>query len=299
MKKTLVILAAGMGSRFGGIKQLEPVGPSGEIISDYNIYNAIKHGFTKIVFIIRREHLQIFEEKIVSKYKDKVEIAFAFQELNEIYPEYKIPETRTKMLGTVHALLCAKNVIDGTFGILNADDFYGEKALESASAFMDISLNEDTHLTINYPLKNVTSGALEVKRGLCYKDNEGNLNNVLESVIKEENGKYIAKELDKEELFEVDGNMGCSMNFFVYKTSIFKHLEEYYLEFLKNINDTNECLLSIFLNEYIKKEKIKLFEVITDSKWMGITYKEDLEGFKSEINKMIEAGEYPRNLWEN
>ncbi len=298
MKKTLVILAAGMGSRFGGIKQIEPVGPNGEIISDYNIYNAIKYGFDKVVFIIRKEHLNLFKETITSKYEDKIEVVFAFQEMDEIYPEYKIPSTRTKMLGTVHALLCAKNVIDETFAIINADDFYGEEAFKSAAEFINNSLDEETNLTVNYPISKVSNGNLEVKRGLCFKDENGKINKVLESVVKEENGVYIAKELDKDEIFEINANMGCAVNLFVFKKNIFKHLEEYYINFLKEITDTNECLLSVFLNKYILSNKIKLSEVLTDSKWMGITYKDDLENFKNEINKLIEAGKYPANLWE-
>ncbi len=297
MEKTLVILAAGMGSRFGGIKQIEPIGPNGEIISDYNIYNAIKYGFNKVVFIIRKENIDIFEKKITEKYKNKITIEYAFQEFDSIYTEYKIPPTRTKMLGTVHALLCAKDKIKGMFAVINADDFYGENAFDSAAKCMNTIKSTNEQYTVNYPLYKVSNQKGEVKRGLCFKDNKNTINKVLESYIKVEDNKYFARELDKQEYFEINYDIGCAMNFFIFNTQIFKLLELYYIDFLNHITDTNECLLSIFLNLSIINKKIVLNEVLTDSNWMGVTYKEDLDELKNKISDLIKNKTYPNDLW--
>ncbi len=296
MEKTLVILAAGMGSRFGGVKQIEPVGPSGEIISDYNVYNAIKHGFTKVVFIIRRHHLDIFESEIVNKFKDKIEVKYAFQEMDTVKSDVKIPNTREKVLGTAHALLCAKDVVSSSFALINADDFYGEDAFKKASEFIDNNLNEYDYLNVTYPVKMVSDDRNPVKRGISKTEN-GIIKSLTESEVWYENGKCLGKELGTEDVYEIDDSMNSSMNFFVFKTSIFNFLEEYYNDFLKTINDTNESLLPQCVGLNIRNNKINLYEGVSLDKWLGITYKEDLEYFKEEINELIEKGDYPNNLW--
>ncbi len=296
MEKTLVIMAAGMGSRFGGIKQIEPVGPNGEIISDYNIYNAYKNGFTKVVFIIRKHLEEVFKSDIITKYKDKIEIEFAYQELDTINNGNKVPSTREKMLGTAHALLCAKDKISGPFVVLNADDFYGSSAFKIASEFLNNNIKEFEYMNVTYPVKLVTSEINPVKRGIIYSEN-GIINKVVESDIIQKAGKAFAESVSTGEKFEVDLNNGCSMNFFVLKPSILEIFEKEYDIFLETIDDTVEFLLPSIIAKYIHSGIVTLYEEKSESNWYGITYKEDLIEFKEELNKLIEKGEYPSNLW--
>ncbi len=296
MEKTLVILAAGMGSRFGGVKQIEPVGPNGEIISDYNIYNAIKHGFTKVVFIIRKHHLDIFKNDVVKKYEDKIKVEFAFQEFDTVPSEIKIPETREKVLGTAHAVLCSKDVVSSPFILINADDFYGEDAFKKASNFIDTNLNENDYLNVTYPVTLVASEMYTVKRGISFTKNNM-IQSLKESEIKYEDGKYIGTDLETGEVYEVGSDKNASMNFFVFKPSVYNYLNEYYQDFLTRITDTNESLLPACIANNITAGNVNLYEEVSLDKWLGITYKEDLEDFKNEINKLIEEGKYPSNLW--
>ncbi len=296
MEKTLVIMAAGMGSRFGGIKQIEPVGPCGEIISDYNIYNAYKNGFTKIVFIIRKHLEDVFKSDIITKYKDKIEIEFAYQELDTIDNGRGIPASREKMLGTAHALLCAKDKVTTPFAVINADDFYGSSAFEIAANFLDNNKNEYDYLNVTYPVKLVSDERNAVKRGITVTEN-GIITNLIESEIVHKDGKCYGTELDTGREYIVDDTKNCSMNFFVFKLSVFKFIEEYYEEFLTRIDDKNESLLPAVVGLSIRNGDVTLYEEVSKSKWLGITYKEDLEDFKNEINQLIEKGEYPANLW--
>src|SRR5574344_1213783 len=181
-KRSLVVLAAGMGSRFGGIKQIEPVGPCGEILADYAVYDAKRYGFERVIFIIKKEHLDIFKEKICQKYMDKIEVCFAFQELNNIPSDVKIPEGRTKMLGTTHALLAAKPFIDGPFLMINADDYNGPDSFKLASEFFDKNELPNEYLTVNYPFKVTSSNNGKVKRGVCISEGDV-VKNIIESEI--------------------------------------------------------------------------------------------------------------------
>lgn len=297
MNLTLVIMAAGMGSRFGGLKQIEPVGPSGEIIADYSIYDAIKAGFNKVVFIIRKEHLDYFEEHIVSKFKDKIEVAFAFQELTEVPSDVKIPEDRVKMLGTGHALLCAKDKIDGPFAVINADDFYGSNGIKCIADYLKNNHDDREHISVNYPFIVTASKNGKVKRGISISENGYMVNNI-ESEITYEDGKYVARSLDGAKTFTIEENQPVSVNLFGFKYSFFDYLEKEFDEFIHgDVGLTEEILLTGILQKGIKENIFKVKVETTDSTWLGVTYKEDLPELKSKILEFVQKGEYPNNLW--
>jgi choline kinase len=299
MKKDLclVVMAAGMGSRFGGLKQIEPVGPSGEIIADYSVYDAIRAGFSKVIFIIRKEHLNYFKEKITKKYADKIKIEFAFQELDMVPSDVQIPLERQKMLGTGHAIYCAKDVIDSDFVVINSDDFYGYDAFLKIKQYFDGQTDENEYITINYPISSVMSKTGVVKRGICFTEN-GYVTKMVESEVSFEDGKYVAKPLSGADAFEIEANQGAAMNFLGFHHKFLKELEKEFMIFIHEpITLTNEFLLPDILAKLLKEERIKGVEQLASSKWMGITYKEDLEEFKNFINELIENGQYPNNLW--
>ena len=293
----LVVMAAGMGSRFGGLKQIEPVGPSGEIIADYSVYDAIRAGFNKVVFIIREEHLDYFKHNITNKFADKIKVEFAFQELNRVPSDVHIPEDRVKMLGTGHAIYCAKDVIDSNFVIINGDDFYGLDAFLKAKDYFSNHHDDHEYVTINYPIELTMSKNGAVKRGVCYQQYGYVMKNI-ESEITYMDGKYIAKSLIDEHEFEITPDQGVSMNFIGFRQSFMPLLEDKFNEFIHGeITLKNEFLIPEVIANLIEEGKIKLLEIKASSKWMGVTYKEDLIDFKESLNKLIEKGDYPSNLW--
>ncbi|MBR4231030.1 MAG: nucleotidyltransferase [Bacilli bacterium] len=293
----LVVMAAGMGSRFGGLKQIEPVGPSGEIIADYSVYDAIRAGFTKVVFIIRKEHLDYFKENITKKYEGKIKIKFAFQELDTIPNDVNLPSDRQKMLGTGHAIYCAKDVIDSDFVVINSDDFYGYDAFLKIKKYFDGQTDENEYITINYPISSVMSKTGVVKRGICFTEN-GYVTKMVESEVSFEDGKYIAKPLSGDSPFEITADQGAAMNFLGFHHKFLDDLEKEFITFIHEpITLTNEFLIPEVLSKLLKEGRIKGIEQLASSKWMGITYKDDLEEFKRFINELIANGQYPNNLW--
>ena len=299
MKKiTLVIMAAGMGSRFGGLKQIEPVGPNGEIIADYSVYDAIRAGFDKVIFIIREENLEYFKEHISSKFDNKIKVEYAFQELNRIPKDVKLPENRVKMLGTGHALLCAKSLIDSDFVLINSDDFYGSDSYKIASKFFEESKDDLEYLSVNYPFNITSSENGAVKRGVIFTKDEYMINN-LECEISKNNGKYIAQELDSNNVFEIEETQAVSVNFFGLKKTFLKYLEKDFNEFIHGkIDEKNEFLLPTIIKKGIENNDYKVKCKVSNSKWMGITYKEDLPKLKKDLQELIKKGEYPEKLWE-
>ena len=295
---TLVIMAAGMGSRFGGLKQIEPVGPNNEIIADYSVYDAIKAGFKKVIFIIRKENLKYFQENITKKYQDKIEVLFAFQELENIPQEIKLPKDRTKMLGTAHALYCAKDLINGDFVLINSDDFYGFDSYKIAVDFFENSNDNYEYVSINYPFKITESKNGAVKRGVVVENN-GFIEDILESEIKKENDKLIARSLTNDKTFEINEDTLVSVNFFGIKKTFLNYLNEKFNAFIKkDIGLNDEFLIPNVLKDGIKEKRFKIQSKTSKSNWMGITYKEDLPYLKDKINELIKKGEYPDNLWK-
>lgn len=227
--KTLVIMAAGMGSRFGGLKQIEPVGPSGEIIADYSVYDAKKAGFERVVFIIRKENEDYFKEHIISKFNDKIEVELAFQELSYIPEDVILPEGRVKMLGTGHALYCAQDYIDDDFIIINSDDFYGYDSFLQASKFLD-SKNED-YMSVNYPFYVTMSKYGKVKRGVVKEDN-GYVKEIIESEISVDGDKIIASSLVNGDIFEIEKDTPVAVNFFAFRKSFLNVLNQEFDKFI-------------------------------------------------------------------
>lgn len=296
---TLVVLAAGMGSRYGGLKQIEPVGKFKEIIADYSVYDAIRAGFKKVVFIIRKENYDYFKENITNRYKDKIEIDFAFQELDMIPNNVTLPPDRVKMLGTGHALLCAKEKINGNFVVINADDFCGAEAFRLATKFFEESTDPFEYLSVNYPFITTSSDNGKVKRGVVVSD-ENYISKIIECEIDEINGKFIGHALYDDIEMEIDPYQPVAVNFFAFKSSFWPILEKYFLDFIhSDIGLDNEFLLPQILKLAIRDYNIKIKGVISNSTWLGLTYKEDLEKMKESINELIERGDYPSNLWEN
>lgn len=292
--RTLVVMAAGMGSRFGGLKQIEPVGPNGEIIADYSVYDAKRAGFSKVVFIIRKENEDYFRKNIINKYEG-IEVKLAFQELDNVPRNVVIPDGRVKMLGTGHALYCAKDLIDGDFIVINSDDFYGKNSYEIASKFFDEE--DENYLSVNYPYEVTASKYGKVKRGVVKEEN-GIIKSITESEIGEVDGHFIARSLTDNHEFEISGNTPVAVNFFGLRKEFLHILEEEFDKFIHGeVTLTNEFLLPDILKNGISKGLFKLESKVSESKWIGMTYKEDLESVKEHINNLIERGEYPSKLW--
>jgi NDP-sugar pyrophosphorylase family protein len=297
-KLTLLVLAAGIGSRYGGIKQIDGFGPHGETIMDYSLYDAIRAGFTKVVFIVREEILQTVKEKFEPKAKGKIEIDFVIQSLDKlIQPQYKNPE-RVKPWGTGHAVLCAKNAIHEPFVVINADDFYGKDSFASVARFF----NNDTsgaHAMVGYTLKNVLSEHGSVSRGVGETDQNGYLKSVVErTTIVKENGKIIAKEKDGDLALSPDAP--TSMNFWGFQPSVFDYAGKMFDEFLKknHQNIKAEFYIPLIVNEMIHTNQGKVKVLDGGNIWFGVTYKEDKEEVSSKIRALIKTGAYPEKLWE-
>lgn len=298
---TLVIMAAGMGSRFGGLKQVEPVGPNGEFILDYSIYDAIKAGYDKVVFIIKEENYDLFRETIGKRIESKIKVEYVFQDIKDVPKGVKIPETRVKPWGTSHAILSCKNVVNEPFAVINADDFYGFQPYLKMKQFFSKKRNDNEYAMIGYIAKNTMTENGAVKRGVCKKDSNDYLTQLIESSIEKKGNKIIATPLeDEQNPFEINENTLVSMNFFGFNPSIFKYLEDEMIEFFeKNKNNLDKCefLIPSSVFKRINEGKISVKVLDTNEKWFGVTYKEDKKDLVNAINKMITDGKYPKNLW--
>lgn len=304
MKKdiTLVILAAGMGSRFGGLKQIEPMGPSDEFIIDYSVYDAIKAGFNKIVFLIKRENYDLFKETIGARVEPHIKVEYAFQELNNLPIGYELPSDRTKPLGTAHAVLCCKDVVNEPFAMINADDFYGRDAFIKAYDFLvNADSNSNNYGMIGYMVSNTLTENGSVKRGVCEVDENDYLKSIIESKVERINNVIVAKPLDGRGEFNVDDNATVSMNFLLFTPSIFKHIEDRFPIFLEENKDnllTSEYLIPDVLEKLIQENKVTTKVINTTASWYGVTYKEDTPSVRSAIKNLVDNGEYNYNIWK-
>lgn len=298
---TLVIMAAGMGSRYGGIKQLEPVGPNGEIIMDYSIYDAVKAGFNKVVFIIRKDLEKDFKEIIGERIEKHVDVEYVFQELDALPKGYKVQEGRTKPWGTGQAVLCCKDVINEPFAVINADDYYGKEAFRLLYDFLNSETDDpNIYCMAGFVLGNTLSENGAVTRGVCKTDNNGWLIDIAETqgIVRDGN---IARAKDKEgKEITIDLDSAVSMNMWGFKPSLFNELEKGFEEFLASLSPDDvkkEYLLPDVVSNLVNSGKAKVKVLKTSDQWFGVTYKEDKDLVVASIRKLIEKGEYPARLF--
>lgn len=302
MSCTLVILAAGLGSRFkGGIKQLEPFGPNGEIIMDYSVYDAVQAGFDKIVFIIRKDIREAFDEMIGNRISKHVKVDYVYQELDCLPEGYSLPADRVKPWGHGHAVCCCKGVVNEPFAVINADDFYGKESFKKLHDFLvENHGNDKLHLSMaGFVLKNTLSVYGSVNRGICKVNSDGMMIDVVETynIRREADGKVYS---GKKEIKELNENSYASMNMWGCPPEFIDRLNEQFEEFLsKNIdNITAEFLLPAGIDELVKSGEADCKLLESNDKWFGVTYIEDKPSVKSAITKLIEDGIYPEKLWD-
>ena len=298
---TLVIMAAGMGSRFGGLKQIEPIDEYGNFIIDYSIYDAIKVGFTKVVFIIKKENYDIFRETVGARVEKYIEVEYVFQELDVLPNGYSVPEGRVKPWGTGHAILCCKDAVHENFAIINSDDFYGRDAYRVIAEFLKNNNSEDTKYAMaGYMVKNTLTENGSVKRGVC-EAKDSYLTKLVESSIEKRDGKLIATPLEGGEDFEVMPDDLVSMNMFGFTPKIFESLEKGFPKFLDSHKDDMEkceyLIPTIVFND-INSGKATVEVLKTTAVWQGITYREDKDKVVREIKTLVDRGEYPEGIWK-
>jgi len=285
-------MAAGMGSRYGGLKQLDAIGPSGETIIDYSVYDAIKAGFTKVVFIIRKDFEQEFKSKITDKYEGQIQVEFAFQDLNDLPDEFTCPEGREKPWGTGHAIFSARNIINEPFVAINGDDFYGRESFKVVADYYRKGANSFS--MVAFKLDKTLSSFGGVTRGLCTVNDE-KLNTVIETADLEKTDYGVSSNRD----IELDGTEPVSMNVWGFTPVLFKYLEEKFVEFLSE-NGTemkSEYLIPSVVNELIQSGQETVHVLRSGATWFGVTYKEDKPYVEGEIEKLVNKGEYPGKLF--
>ncbi len=295
---TLLILAAGMASRYGSMKQIQSFGPGGETIMDYSIYDAMRAGFKKVVFIIRKEFASDFSEIFEPKLKGKIAVDYVYQDIHSFTGEFQVPADRTKPWGTAHAVLCARDVVKEPFAVINADDFYGRDAFEKAYTFLTTDCSEKIYSIIGYDLLKTLSDNGTVNRGVCQVDAQNNLTSIAERInISMQHGKIICD--DNQSPKELPIHSSVSMNFWCFDTSIFPYSEKLFQAFLTSSisNPKAEFFIPIVADDFIHKNGGVIKVIPTSAQWFGVTYKEDAPGVKASLDQLVNAGEYPARLW--
>ncbi len=300
MKPTLLILAAGMGSRYGKLKQLDGFGPNGETIIDYSLYDAIRAGFGKVVFIVRDSFKEEFEKNFRSKLDGKIEMEFVSQELDKIPDGYSIHPERQKPWGTAHAVWVGKDYIHEPFGVINADDYYGVEAFSQLASFLTNSEEEKDYAVIAYNLNNTLSDHGTVNRGVCQQDERGFLAAIkeIEKIRKHDDGTI--RFPINEDYQELHLMTLVSMNMWGFRPSFFKYFERLFSDFLQNegMKLTSEYYIPSIVDYLIKSNELNVLVIETKSDWFGVTYQEDRPIVMEKIQDLIGKGIYPHNLWE-
>ena len=297
---TLLILAAGMGSRYGGLKQMDQVGPGGQTIMDYSIYDAIEAGFTKVVFIIRRDFEDAFKEKIIAKYKDRIECAYVFQDMNAYCGdlEQEVIDKREKPWGTGHAVLVAKDEVQGPFAVINADDFYGRDGFKKMGEFLRNDASEELFGMVGYYLKNTMSKNGTVNRGVCQTDDNSYLSSIFEAmkIGRNEAGTILHNTNEKPE--ELSEETIVSMNLWGFHSSFFSILQSMFDDHTASTKDNPkaEYILTSPVDYMIQSSKAKIKVVPTDSSWFGVTYQEDKPLVEADILALTKSGVYPEKF---
>lgn len=298
MKPTLLVLAAGMGSRYGGLKQIDPIGPTNETIIDYSIHDAIEAGFGKIVFVIRESFEEEFKELFDAKLAGKIEVDYVNQEIGKV-PEGSVYNLeREKPWGTGHAILMAKDCINKPFAVINADDYYGVEAFTTIADYLSCGITEQENCMVGYQLGNTISENGFVSRGVCETNSNDHLTTVVERVHIEKLENGIAyKEDDK--WIPLSDNTTVSMNFWGFTPSLFDHLESQFISFLTNEGDKlkSEFFIPSVVAKIIDEENTQVKVLKSDAQWFGVTYREDKEKAIKAIGELIEKGTYPSKLW--
>lgn len=300
MEPTLVVLAAGMGSRYGGLKQVDPVGPSGEAILDYSVFDAVRGGFGKVVFVIRRDFEAEFREKIGAKYAGLVPVDYCYQDINDLPPPYTVPAGRTKPWGTAHATRAARAAVREPFAVINADDFYGRDAMAKLGAFLSAQDPEGPlHFAmVGYRLDLTLSENGSVARGICEVAPDGTLRGVTEMTKLVRAGDTAENREDEANPVKVPLDARVSMNCWGFSAGLFAELERRFPEWLakRGAEMKSEWYIPFVVDELIKEGRADCRVLPTDSSWFGVTYREDKPFVEAEIRKLVDAGEYPENL---
>jgi len=300
LKPTLLVMAAGMGSRFGGLKQVEAIGPNNAALLDYSIYDALKAGFGRVVFIIRRDFEQVFRYKVGRKWEDKVSVSYVFQELDMLPKGFVVPPGRTKPWGTSHAIWTARHEIREPFSALNADDYYGPGSFRILADYLSTSvrLDQPDYALVGYKLYNTLSDHGPVTRGVCLSGSDGFLKRVEEHLKIEKDGAK-ARSITETGIVPLDGTETASMNFWGFTPRLFGQLEEGFNEFLalKGQEEKSEYLIPRSVDAFLQAGKAKVKVLPTDDPWFGLTYPQDIPIVKKEIAKLTAEGFYPELLW--
>ena len=297
-KPILVVLAAGMGSRYGGLKQVDPVGPSGEAILDYSVFDAVRGGFGKVVFVIRHDFEAEFKEKVGSRYEGLIPVEYAYQDITDLPQPWTVPEGRTKPWGTAHAVRAARNAVDAPFAVINADDFYGRDAFAKMGEYLSSAASMQFAM-VGYRLDLTLSENGSVARGICKVSQDGVLEGVTEMTKLVRSGDVAENLEDPENPVKVALDERVSMNLWGFTKELFDELESRFPAWLKEngAKEKSEWYIPFVVDELIKEGKASCRVLPTESSWFGVTYREDKPFVTAEIQKLVSSGEYPENLF--
>ena len=302
MKPTLLVLAAGMGSRYGGLKQVDPMGPSGETMLDYSVYDALRAGFGRVVFVIRRDFEPAFRDAVLKKYEGRVDVSLAYQQLDMLPEGFSIPEGREKPWGTAHAIWCCRGLINEPFVMINADDFYGRHSFQVLADFFQTSALDATpaaYSMAGFRLGNTLSDHGSVARGVCQEDGHGYLKAIEECTAIEKTAGGIQYKRADGSVVNFTGDESCSMNFFGFTPQLFGQLDTMLVEFLKAQGKEmkSEFFIPLSVGELVKRGQATCRVIPTQGTWFGVTYQADKPVVQAALKKFIDAGEYPERLW--
>jgi NDP-sugar pyrophosphorylase family protein len=300
MKPTLLVLAAGMGSRYGGLKQMDPMGPHGETVLDYSVFDAIRSGFGRVVFIIREDFAEAFKQAVGARFADRIQVDYVFQKLSDMPAGFSVPEGREKPWGTAHAVRAARDAVKEPFAVINADDFYGRDAYARAAEFLIKEANNpDAMAMVGYPLENTLSDYGTVNRGICKLDASGALAEVEEyvNIGSEDDGHVRGVGLNGERRV-IPTDSPVSMNFWAFNPVFFAQLEEAFVKFMTEYGTQpkSECYIPTVVDQLIRQGKARCSVLQTTGSWFGVTYPDDKAFVVESIQKAIAAGEYPEKL---